>query len=87
VYAGTYHSAKGLEFDAVILPYCGTNNVPDTETVHAFGTAEALARSARLLYVGVTRAKSELLVTYTGDLTEVLPDTSSELWLEASGPK
>lgn len=87
IYTGTYHSAKGLEFDAVILPFCGADTIPGPDAIKAFGEAEATARAARLVYVGVTRAKSELLVTYTGKLTEVLPPVTSGLWLEASSPK
>jgi len=80
VYAGTYHSGKGLEFDVVILPFCGNDRIPDSGIVRAFGLADALARESRLLYVGVTRAKTELLVTYAGELTSVLPNVSSGLW-------
>ena len=29
VYACTYHSAKGLEFDVVFLPFCGADRSPD----------------------------------------------------------
>jgi superfamily I DNA/RNA helicase len=80
VYAGTYHSGKGLEFDVVILPFCSSDRLPDPEVVEAFGQAEAASRESRLLYVGVTRARTELLVTYTGTLTTLLPDPSSSVW-------
>lgn len=83
VYVGTYHSAKGLEFDAVILPFCSSKSIPDSDSCTAFGKEDALTRAARLLYVGVTRAKSELLVTYTDDLTQIFPAPSSDLWLTA----
>lgn len=80
VYAGTYHSGKGLEFDVVILPFCNSDRLPDPEVVEAFGQAEAASRESRLLYVGVTRAQTELLVTYTRTLTALLPGPSSSLW-------
>lgn len=82
VYFGTYHSSKGLEFDVVILPFCSATRWPDPDAVGAFGDDEAAARDSRLLYVGVTRARSELLVTYTGELTGLLPDPSSSLWAD-----
>ena len=31
IYCGTYHSAKGLEFDMVILPYMESTNIPDQD--------------------------------------------------------
>ncbi|MBC6480417.1 MAG: AAA family ATPase [Hormoscilla sp. GM7CHS1pb] len=70
---GTYHAAKGLEFDVVILPFCSGDRLPDPETVAAFGENEAMVREGRLLYVGVTRAKTRLIITYNGDVTSLLP--------------
>jgi superfamily I DNA/RNA helicase len=70
---GTYHSAKGLEFDMVILPFCSKERLPDPEGVAALGEEDALAQDGRLLYVGVTRAKIFLLITYSGELTRLLP--------------
>ncbi|WP_426621984.1 3'-5' exonuclease [Microbacterium sp. As-52] len=80
LYVGTYYSAKGLEFDAVILPDLGSARFPDPDRVAAFGRPEALERDARLLYVGITRARAELLVTFRGELTELLPHAESGLW-------
>ncbi|MFG1923293.1 3'-5' exonuclease [Cryptosporangium sp. NPDC048952] len=80
VHAGTYHSAKGLEFDVVILPFCGADRCPDKDTVAAFGYEEAASRESRLLYVGVTRARDELIITHTGDPTPLLPPVSSDLY-------
>lgn len=84
VFAGTYHSGKGLEFDVVVLPFCSAHQIPDPETVAAFGEQEAAARESRLLYVGVTRAKRELLITYSGELTPLLPAPTSGLYTVAS---
>ncbi|WP_250459250.1 3'-5' exonuclease [Microbulbifer litoralis] len=50
-------SSKGLEFDTVIL--CGLGGLKDDE--------EKLQRETRLLYVGMTRARRQLLVTGTGN--------------------
>jgi len=73
IYCGAYHSAKGLEFDAVILPFCGQTHIPHPDVLAAFGDDEAAAREAKLLYVGITRAKTDLLLTYSGNLTPLLP--------------
>ena len=80
MYAGTYHSAKGLEFDVVYLPFCGEDRCPDKDTVAAFGYDEAASRESRLLYVGVTRARDELVISYTGALTPLLPSAASDLY-------
>jgi superfamily I DNA/RNA helicase len=76
-YYGTYHSAKGLEFDTVILPFCGNELLPDPEAIRAFGDPDAMAQAGRLLYVGVTRAKTRLIVTYSGEITRLLPSDIS----------
>ena len=80
VFYGTYYAAKGLEFEVVILPFTDRGKLPDPEAIGAFGEREAKSRESRLLYVGVTRARSELLVTYVHDLTELLPSASEPLW-------
>ena len=74
---GTYHSAKGLEFDAVILPFCNNKRLPDPQVVAAFGEQDAIAQDGRLLYVGVTRAKTRLIITYSGEVTRLLPTNPS----------
>jgi DNA helicase-2/ATP-dependent DNA helicase PcrA len=56
----TYHRAKGLEFEAVFLP-----RLEDRELPFALAKApEALAEERRLLYVGITRAKRFLFVSW-----------------------
>jgi superfamily I DNA/RNA helicase len=78
VSVGTYHAAKGLEFDAVILPYCSAEVLPDPTHVAALGSREdALAEEGRMLYVAVTRARTRLLITHSGLITELLPDDES----------
>ena len=77
IFHGTYHSAKGLEFDSVLLPRMSTKKLPHPPDVDAFGENDALARDQHLLYVAVTRAKSTLILTHTGPLTTLLPDDST----------
>lgn len=84
VYYGTYHSAKGLEFDAIIMPFCSDNVVPSQERIIELGDQEdALAEEGRLIYVAVTRAKKTLIITYTGTLTPLLPQ-GENLYQKAS---
>jgi superfamily I DNA/RNA helicase len=81
IYYGTYHAAKGLEFDVVILPFIDTHNLPNAEAVAAYGISDAATRDGKLLYVAVTRARAELLATYTTSPSTLLPRTPG-LWNE-----
>ncbi|MGH7424880.1 MAG: 3'-5' exonuclease, partial [Candidatus Methylomirabilales bacterium] len=56
----TYHRAKGLEFEAVFLPRLEDKELPFVLAK----SSEALAEERRLLYVGITRAKRFLLVSW-----------------------
>ncbi|WP_082751452.1 3'-5' exonuclease [Burkholderia sp. MSMB1459WGS] len=76
-YFGTYHSAKGLEFDLVILPFLSDTEIPNLKDVEPDEVDEIFAEDGRLLYVGITRAKSSLVLTYTGNVTELLPPDDS----------
>ena len=78
IYYGTYHSAKGLEFDLVILPFLENDNLPDSEHILSHGKEDAFIHYGNLIYVAVTRARSELLLLYTGTVTPLLP---TESWL------
>ncbi len=72
---GTYHAAKGLEFDVVLLPHCEATIIPDSDRLQAFRDQdEAVAQEARLLYVAMTRARVRLILTYTEARTTLLPD-------------
>ncbi len=83
IYVGTFHSAKGLEFDAVVLPFLDDATFPHKEVLAAFDEEEACAREARLLYVGMTRARSTLVMSHSGTLTRLLPDNDN-LWDEVT---
>jgi superfamily I DNA/RNA helicase len=78
---GTFHGAKGLEFDTVILPRLAAGHLPDPAAVVALGEEEATAGDGRLLYVGVTRARQGLIMTCSGELTKLMPENDG-LWQE-----
>lgn len=73
LFYGTYHAAKGLEFDTVFLPFLSSKRWPHPDDVSLLGRGEAAVRNARLLYVGITRARSTLVLTYSGEITPLLP--------------
>ncbi len=73
LFYGTYHAAKGLEFDTVFLPFLSSNRWPDPDDVSLLGRNEAAVRNARLLYVGITRARFALVLTHSGEITPLLP--------------
>lgn len=80
----TLHGSKGLEFPAVILYGVKKGMVP-----LEYGQGEAdVEEERRLLYVGITRAREELIMTESGKsslFTEGLSDASVRR--EKSGQK
>ncbi|HSQ88387.1 3'-5' exonuclease [Romboutsia sp.] len=80
---GTYHSAKGLEFDMVIIPFCNTENIPDKSKILACeDREEALSEDIKLIYVSVTRAKRGVMITYTNNKSELIPDNINNIYQE-----
>lgn len=62
----TYHRAKGLEFEAVFLPNLVEGELP-------FKRAD-VAEERRLFYVGMTRAKRHLELTWSGKASRFLQE-------------
>ncbi len=62
IHVMTIHKAKGLEFDNVILHDISTHSIPKD-------SCRDTSEDARLLYVGMSRAKKRLYLTYTGRLS------------------
>lgn len=56
----TMHTSKGLEFDNVILPDVNEGIIPSKRTYES-----GIEEERRLLYVAITRAKNNLLITAT----------------------
>ena len=65
----TLHRAKGLEFEAVFIPRLEEGELPSRRA-----RGEELADERRLLYVGLTRAKRHLLVTWSGKSSRFLEE-------------
>jgi DNA helicase-2/ATP-dependent DNA helicase PcrA len=62
----TLHSAKGLEFDTVILPGWEEGLFPSQRTLDENGRA-GLEEERRLAYVGLTRARRRLYVWFASN--------------------
>lgn len=59
----TFHRSKGLEFEAVFLPRLEDGELPFKRSK----APEMTAEERRLFYVGITRAKTHLTITWVSD--------------------
>jgi DNA helicase-2/ATP-dependent DNA helicase PcrA len=75
----TLHGAKGLEFDAVFMPRVEEKELP----VRQAKRPHEISEERRLLYVGLTRAKRCLAVTWSGKPSRFL----AELGVQTSAPR
>ena len=57
----TMHGSKGLEFKVVILPSCNDDIIPHFKTK----TEKEIQEERRLMYVAITRAKKNLIISHT----------------------
>jgi DNA helicase-2/ATP-dependent DNA helicase PcrA len=65
----TLHGAKGLEFDVVFLAGCERGLLPLRLPGSGPVTADEAAEERRLLFVGMTRARERLLLSYAARRT------------------
>jgi superfamily I DNA/RNA helicase len=72
----TMHRAKGMEFANVVLAGVDEARVPLAASIRSVPNEEkdeALTRERSLLYVAASRARDELVVTWSGNRTELIP--------------
>jgi DNA helicase-2/ATP-dependent DNA helicase PcrA len=74
----TFHRAKGLEFEAVFLPRLQEKELPSKQA----RSGDDVAEERRLLYVGMTRAKRVLWLSWSGKQSRFL----GELGVARSAP-
>jgi DNA helicase II / ATP-dependent DNA helicase PcrA len=75
----TLHGAKGLEFEAVFIPRVEERELPIRQAKKPHEVAE----ERRLFYVGMTRAKRHLAITWSGKPSRFL----GELGIETRAPR
>ncbi|NKG19882.1 3'-5' exonuclease [Paeniglutamicibacter terrestris] len=78
----TMHRAKGMEFFKVILFGVNEGAVPLSLATDGLAEAEkndALLRERSLLYVAATRARDELVVSWSGNPSGLLPAASGKV--------
>jgi DNA helicase-2/ATP-dependent DNA helicase PcrA len=75
----TLHGAKGLEFDAVFLPRVEERELP----IRQAKRDDEVAEERRLFYVGMTRARRHLVVTWSGRPSRFL----GELGIDMTPPR
>ncbi len=71
----TLHGSKGLEFPAVIIFGARKGTIPFENERHPADKEE----ERRLLYVGMTRAREELILTSSGEESEFLSDIPEDI--------
>ncbi|WJZ03246.1 3'-5' exonuclease [Corynebacterium freiburgense] len=77
----TMHNAKGLEFTHVILMGINAKSVPQRHQLQGLGeaeTADQILRERALLYVAASRARDALMVTVSGERSELMPKVNSK---------
>lgn len=72
----TFHGAKGLEFGAVFLPSLAEGIIPYEKG----RKGSALEEERRLFYVGLTRTKDRLFLSFTENRYEKPLKPSRSLW-------
>jgi DNA helicase-2/ATP-dependent DNA helicase PcrA len=71
----TLHGAKGLEFETVFLPRVEERELP----IRQAKKPHEISEERRLLYVGMTRAKRHLALTWSGKPSRFLGELGVEL--------
>jgi len=66
----TIHASKGMEFDGVFVVGNEDKNFPSSQAIQAGKGSVALEEECRLCYVAMTRAKSELFLTWRKEVAE-----------------
>ena len=86
----TLHSSKGLEFDTVIIPMFTADVLPLSSVMQGADVAQKIEleiTERSLLYVGMTRAKNDLCITFSGMHSPFLNDFAHEYYTYVNSRK
>lgn len=78
IFLSDLEQTKGFEFDHMIILNCSSTTLPDSTA-----PKEEQYRDISRFYVAMTRTKQQLILSYSGEKSEILQD-SSEHFLEDS---
>ena len=73
----TIHASKGMEYDGVFVVGNEDDNFPSSQAIQAGKGSVELAEECRLCYVAMTRAKSDLFMTWRREAAVFTPNTDS----------
>ena len=76
----TMHRAKGMEFSRVLIFDAGRSSIPAAYLLRGLNDADRediLRKERSLLYVAATRARDELVITWSGEASSMLPDVTA----------
>ena len=75
----TYHSSKGLQFEAVFIPNC-----EDAHIIHPFPKPHTMAKEIeskkRALYVAITRTYQSLFIMHSGHLSNFFANVPNNIY-------
>lgn len=74
VFISNYHAIKGLEFDNVIMAGCSSDTFRDNlGNINDEEKKEKELELAKIIYVGISRAKENLIITHCDELLNIIP--------------
>lgn len=76
----TYHSSKGLQFEAVFIPECSHGNMNKRVIKPQSSHRNMNKRDINPLYVAITRTYLDLFILYSNQLTELLSEVPKSLF-------
>lgn len=79
----TLHGSKGMEFPVVFLAGFGKGVLP----LERHGVETDIEEERRLLFVGMTRARDELIITYGGEASQFAVELPDDILRETAAVK
>lgn len=74
VFISNYHAIKGLEFDNVIMAGCSNDMFSNyLQNLNDEEKKEKELELSRIIYVGISRAKENLIISHCGELLNIIP--------------